>query len=389
MNVAFVDIALDPARPGASGLSDLVWDMAPRLAALGDTVRVVGPYAAAPDRCVSVRPFAIPPLGYRNIAGVLWLALRAHRALLALDGLDVIHTPEYVTGAVIGALNRRTPVVFTEPGNIYERVARGNPYDFITTQVYKAAARVASARAAGLIATSAWMGDWWRRTGLPPARVSLIPLGIDTTLFRPIPAARAALGWPADRPVVLFAARLSVENGLDVALRARARLKDTAFDLHVLGAGPEEPRYRELAAELSPGRRVYWHGWVDYRQLPACYSAADVFVFSGHSGGTPRVLLQAMGCGCPVVASAIGGITDHVRDGRVDDGSNGLLFPAGDDAALADALARLLADAPLRRALGRSAAAYARAAVDWDVLIPRVRDVYRRAIAHPRRSRRE
>jgi glycosyltransferase involved in cell wall biosynthesis len=84
-----------------------------------------------------------------------------------------------------------------------------------------------------------------------------------------------------------------------------------------------------------------------------------------------------MACGAPVVASAIGGITDHVAHGQT-----GLLVPAGSPEDLAAALRTLLADPERARRLGREAARYARAAVDWDVLVPRIRgEVYRAALA--------
>jgi glycosyltransferase involved in cell wall biosynthesis len=379
MRIAFVDYVLDPAKPGLTGLSDLVWDIAARLVDREDEVHVVGPYTTSnvPDQRVKVHRFAIPPIGYRNIAGHLLIVLRAYREVMRIGGIDVIHTPEYVSSAIIASFSRQIPVIFTEPGNIYERIERGNPYDFVTTQVYKAAARVTAAKAAHLIATSEWMKGWWQRTGVPHSRMTIISLGIDSSVFRPVAEAREKLGLSTKRKIILYAARLSRENGLDITLRACAEMKAMVpdFELHVLGEGPEKERYQQLASELGIGRQTVWHGWVDFQQLPAYYSAADVFVFSGSSGGTPRVMLQAMACGCPVVASEIGGITDHVQDGLT-----GLLFPAGDAKYLADRLAHLLSCDALRRTLGNAGAEYARANVDWNVLIPKIRAVYHQAV---------
>jgi glycosyltransferase involved in cell wall biosynthesis len=379
MRIAFVDYVLDPAKPGTTGLSDLVWDVAARLVDREDEVHVVGPYSTSyvPDERVKIHRFTIPPLGYRNIAGHLLLVLRAYREVMKIGGIDVIHTPEYLSSAVITSLNRQTPVILTEPGNIYERIEHGNPYDFVTTQVYKAAARVTAAKAAHLIATSESMKGWWQRTGVPLSKITVIPLGIDTSLFRPVAGARERLGLSTERKIILYAARLSRENGLDITLRACAEMKTTVadFELHVLGEGPEKERYQQRASELGIGRQTVWHGWVDFEQLPAYYSAADVFVFSGSSGGTPRVMLQAMACGCPVVASEIGGITDHVQDGLT-----GFLFPAGSAKNMADFLAQLLLDDALRLKLGNEAEAYARTKVDWNMLIPKIRAVYRQAV---------
>lgn len=386
MRVAFFDYVGNPARPGTTGLSDEVWDVARRLARLGEDVHVVAPYTTddVPDRTVRVHRFPIPQPGYRNLLGHLLIILAGCRRLRELGPWDVIHTPEYTSSAVITALLPGTPLVFTEPGNIFERVARGNPYDPITTLAYKLAARRTAATCAQMIATSAEMAHWWRRTGVAQERISRVPLGIDTTLFQRVPGARARLGWTDEEPAVLYAARLSRENGVDVALRAMARLRERGVpaQFHVLGSGPERARLAALAASLGMADKTVWHGWVDLGTLPLYYSAADVFVFSGHSGGTPRVLLQAMSCGAPVIASAIGGIVDHVEHGRT-----GLLFPAGDYERLATALEQLSQPGVLRR-LGEAGRAYTRQVVDWDLLVARIReDVYPRAIAHKRAER--
>lgn len=380
MRVAFIDYVLDPTKPGKTGLSDLVWDIAPRLVDYGDEVHVIGPYTtdANPDSRVNVHRFKLPPIGYRNIVGHLWIVLRAYRELMNIDGIEVVHTPEYTSSAVITSFNRTLPLVFTEPGNIYERIERGNPYDFITTQVYKVAARTTARNAAHLIATSEWMKVWWHRTGVPLSRITIIPLGIDSSVFRPIPHAKEALSISNQRKMVLYAARLSRENGLDITLRALAGLGEALSDweLHVLGEGPEKPRFQQLARELGIDRRVVWHGWIDFHQLPTYYSAADVFVFSGSSGGTPRVMLQAMACGCPVVASNIGGIVDHVSEGQT-----GFLFPSQDAKRMAGQINQLLEDDALRHQMGGAAAVYARTNVDWDVLIPQIRETYLKALS--------
>ncbi len=128
MRIAFVDYVCDPAKPGLTGLSDLVWDMASRLARGGDEIHVVAPYTndAAPDPAVHVHRFPIPAIGYRNIVGHLLIVYAAYRRLQQLGRVDVVHVPEYVSAAMLGTLIRDTPVVFTEPGNIYERAPRGD-----------------------------------------------------------------------------------------------------------------------------------------------------------------------------------------------------------------------------------------------------------------------
>ena len=375
MRIAFVDYVGDPAAPGRRGLSDLVWDIARRLARLGDEVHIVAPYTTdvMPDPSVKVHRFDLPPIGYRNIIGHLLIIQRALQTLRAHGPFDVIHTPEYVSSALIAPLLRNTPVVFTEPGNIYERIENGNPYDWVTTQVYKLAANISARNVARCIATSDLMAYWWRRTGVPAERIARIPLGVDLDLFRRIPDARQKLGWDARRPIVLYAARLSRENGIEVALRGMAKVREVFpnVQLHVLGAGQMESSARRLASELGMQLNTVWHNWVDFHDLPMFYSAADALLFSGFSGGTPRVMLQAMACGTPVVASSIGGIVDHVEDGL-----SGLLFPAGNTELLAKQVLRVLEDRRLADRLSRTAFSHIERHVDWNVVIQEIRAVY-------------
>ncbi len=381
MRIAFVDYVCDPARPGSTGLSDLVWDMAGRLADLGDDVHVIGPYSVAtfPSDRVQVHRFRLPPIGYRNVVGHGLIVYAAYRQLRSLGTVDVVHVPEYVSASLLGSMLCNTPVIFTEPGNIFERVARGNPYDPMTTLAYKLAARRAARTCARLVATSQEMAKWWTWTGVSPERIYQLPLGIDTRAFRRVTNAKRLLRLPADPPVVVYAARLSRENGVDVALRAiaLARRQLGPLQLHILGEGPERQTLELLSRSLGIDRDVTWHGWVDFQALPTYYSAADAFVFAGRSGGTPRVLIQAMACGAPVIASAIGGIVDHVEHGK-----DGLLFDSGSSEQLSSALVRLLSEPALASRLGEAAERYARESLDWDALVRRLRtEVYAKVVA--------
>lgn len=380
MRIAFVDYILDPSAPATTGLSDLVWDMATRLSRDGDDVHVVAPYTTDrwPAAAVTVHKFRIPPIGYRNIVGHGLILARAMFALRRIPGIDVIHAPEYGSAALASTAFRSTPVVFTEPGNIYERIANGNPYDWSTTQTYKLAAKVAARNCAGLVATSDLMRFWWMRTGVPAGKIAVIPLGLDTGLFRRIPDAKEELGWNSETFHLLYVARLSPENNAAAALKATARLaaEHPPVHLHLVGSGPQTAGLRGLQDRLGLQGKVTWHGWVDMRRLPLLYSGADVLVFPGLSGGTPRVLLQAMACGAPVVASRIGGIVDHISDE-----TNGLLAEPGDVSSLVAAIERLIGAGDVRRRISDAARRYAVSRLDWDVLVPRIRsEVYEKVL---------
>ena len=155
LNIAFVDYVLEPDKPGRSGLSDIVWDMASELVNQGHEAHVVGSYHTTtyPDARVTVHNFPTPPIGYRNIAGQLWIIKRAADIVRHLQP-DVVHAPEYLSTAVLSALGVRTPLVMTVPGNIYHRIKYGHSFEWWYVQVLKLAARRSARHCANIIAIS-------------------------------------------------------------------------------------------------------------------------------------------------------------------------------------------------------------------------------------------
>lgn len=187
-------------------------------------------------------------------------------------------------------------------------------------------------------------------------RISVIPCGVDTDLFRPGDAgsARGRLGLDR-RATVLYVGRMAPIKGLDTLLEAVARLRarGRAVRLLVVGGDADErvdghaAYVRGLACRLDLCDEVRFVGPQPQPALPDYYVAADVTVMPSYYESFGMVALEAMACGSPVVASRVGGLATTVRDGLT-----GFLVPEGDVAALAERLDTLLADAPLRGRLG-------------------------------------
>lgn len=384
MRVCFVDFVFDRTAPvGTDGLSEVVWGLAQPLGELGVEVHTVGPYPAGPypSAKVHVHSFPVPPIGYRNIVGHILIVGRAIATLRHLGPFDVIHAPDYLSTAMLCLLGPGAPVVLTEPGNIFDRIKNGNAYDRVTTEVLKLSARISARRCARIMATSEEMAYWWKFSGASEAQIARIPLGIQTQYFSPVPDARVRLGWEAGRPHLLFTARLSPETGPATLIDAMPLVLRERPDalLHFVGAGKFEDELRERARALGVDHAIVWHGWVKLHDLASYFSAADLMVFPGTSGGTPRVMLQAMICGTPFVGSAIGGIVDHVRHGE-----SGLLVPARDVAGFAAAVLDVLRD----RGAARERAERARHHVlglGWADVARRVRDEIYQPVIEERR----
>jgi GalNAc-alpha-(1->4)-GalNAc-alpha-(1->3)-diNAcBac-PP-undecaprenol alpha-1,4-N-acetyl-D-galactosaminyltransferase len=152
---------------------------------------------------------------------------------------------------------------------------------------------------------------------------------------------------PPPQPFILGAGRLVHQKGFDILIRAFGAVAPDApqLQLVIAGEGPEAQRLRELAAGLGLGSRVTFLGNV--RNLSALMRHAVAFVLSSRYEGFPNVLLEALACGLPIVA------TDCPEGPReiLAHGQYGLLVPCNDAAALAGAIARLMADAQLRQRL--------------------------------------
>ena len=206
--------------------------------------------------------------------------------------------------------------------------------------------------------------------GVPARRVTVIPNGIDLTLFGPRPedpALRARLGL-GGRRVIVTVARLVPRKGIDRVIAALASVLAAVPDAHylVVGDGPQRAELAALAARCGVAERVAFAGAVGHRDVPAYLALAACFAMpnrrlpDGEDEGFGLVFLEANACGIPVLGGRAGGVPEVVADGE-----NGLLVDGDDAAAVAAGLIRLLTDAPLAARL--AAAGLARAgAAGWD-----------------------
>ncbi len=234
---------------------------------------------------------------------------------------------------------------------------------------------------------SRWLMEQVRRSMLAPAVVSsrVIPNGVDVEVFHPgaQAAARRRLGLPGSHAVLLFSGYRARRNGwkdyqtLRSAVRAVAeRRLGRPVLFVVLGEGGEpEP--------LADGQIRFVPFVDDSRMVADYYRAADLYVHAARADTFPNTVLEALACGTPVVATAVGGIPEQVRslpaEERADAAvtATGLLTPPGDPVAMAAGIGRLLSDEPLRRRLGDDAAADARRRFALDRQVEAYLDWYR------------
>ena len=193
------------------------------------------------------------------------------------------------------------------------------------------------------------------REDLPDDLVTMIPNGIDTELFKPASElqrgeSRDAFGIPRESFVIGGVGRLVAQKNfslfMDVAARVLSGNPSAMFV--IAGTGTEDEALKEKAEALGISDRVRFLGHVSDRF--ALYHAFDALLMTSDFEGTPMVLLEAMSCELPVVASAVDGIAEVCTNGH-----DSLLLPPGDVAGFAGALEGILQDDGLRDTLGMNA----------------------------------
>ncbi len=187
---------------------------------------------------------------------------------------------------------------------------------------------------------------------------------------------------------VLFVGRLVARKGVSTLIQAARRLVDTVgIRVAIIGEGPERPALEAQVAREGLQGAVELRGRVSSTELLQAYQEAGVLVLPavvdarGDTEGLGVVLLEAMSCGTPVVASDIGGITDIVTHDQ-----NGLLVPPGDPAALAAAIERLAKDPGLWLRLAEAGRRRFRDNFSWEAIVRRWEEVYRGVVSPQGRS---
>ncbi|HET7699418.1 MAG TPA: glycosyltransferase [Candidatus Limnocylindria bacterium] len=225
------------------------------------------------------------------------------------------------------------------------------------------------------------------------SRVHVIPCGVDPEVFRPMRQAdaRDALGRDQRERIILFVGRIEQIKGIDVLLRSLGLLffrhPELRSDVGLLVVGgaldpgddaPETDKVEELRRLVHQHRmeaNVSFVGSLDQPTLAKYYAAADICAVPSLTESFGLVALEAMACGTPVVGTRVGGLQTLIEDGE-----SGLLVPAGDYQALAEAIARVLTDQRLRMHLAHGARDRAEH-YTWRNVGERVEALYARILA--------
>jgi len=216
--------------------------------------------------------------------------------------------------------------------------------------------------------------------GDSPEKVAFTPNGVNTDLFTPRSqaACRAELGLEGDWPCLLWAGRLAPEKGLNHLIQAMPAIlaQTPRTRLILLGDGPLRGELAGQVRRLDLETSVEFRPAMPRHKLNLWYGAADLVVLPSLREGRPNVVLEALACGRPVLASRVGGVGELIEDGL-----QGRLVPAGQHEAFSQAATELLAQPQRLVQMGQSGPARLKSlGLTWAQSASRVREVYGRAL---------
>jgi teichuronic acid biosynthesis glycosyltransferase TuaC len=317
------------------------------------------------------RYVVIPKIGMNATPYTLYRALRHSLKQL----LDTGYRPDLIdahyfypdgVAAVWAAKEFGLPVAVTARGTDINLIPE---FWWPRKQIQKAAAQ-----ADGLITVCQALKNRLVELGIPGERVVVLRNGVDLDLFRPLDRSTVRRDLGITRRTIGSVGHLIQRKGHHHVIRALAHLPDT--DLVIVGTGPERDSLEKLAAQIGVSDRVRFFGLLDQQSLCRVYNALDALILASTREGWANVLLEAMACGTPVVASSVWGTPEIVGAPEA-----GVLMRIIDEHGVAAGVAQLFQARPLREATRRYAKGY-----DWELTTNGQINLFRDIIARRKRS---
>lgn len=305
--------------------------------------------------------------------------------IAARGGVDVIHGNYWLSGVAGHRLKHRIHVPLVATFHTLARVkAEGG--DMEPEWRDRAEAEVIGCSDAICVSCPEEERQFRHHYGDPHGVIDIVPPAVEHAYFAPgeRAGARAAIGLPIDRPVVLFVGRIQALKGPDVAIRAVAAMARRDALLVIVGGASgsdgdaEMQRAVALAAELGIADRVRFVEPKPHHLLSSYYRAADVVLVPSRSESFGLVALEAAACGVPVVATAVGGLLNVVQDGVT-----GILVDGREPLRFARALTQVVDDPVAAASMGAAAAVRARH-FTWSFTGARLRRLYTDLVAQNR-----
>ena len=292
--------------------------------------------------------YPVPKRFMYRFAGPFYSFFVGNYVLKNIEKTDIIHAHfPYPDGYGMLKVKEkwRIPLVVHERGG----------YIFATGKAYPQIKRMhmdTLRKADRIVAVSEDTRAEYIKLGIPADKIEVVPNGVNLQTFRPVDraVARRRLGLPLDRPIVLFAGYLRQRKGIQFLIEAMPDIVRRFNALFVLlGEGELRQEIQRKVEEYGLEKDVMLMGTVPHGMMPLYESAMDVLVLPSLAEGRPNVVIEAMACERPVVATAVSGIPELIQHKKT-----GILIPPSNVDAIKEGLSVILSDPTLGDRMGRA-----------------------------------
>lgn len=370
--------------PRINGVSTAIQTYQHALRPYGIEVRLVAPDYGEQEYTSWIRRVPSRPVpGDPEDRLVRWRAMHRAVAAAVAEGCDLIHvqTPFVAHYAATRAARREGIPVLATYHTLFEEYLKHYaplvPASWLRALARSFSRRQCNALDAVIVPSAAIherLGGYGVKT---PMHVLPTGIALPAELNAGRHEFRVRFAVDEQRPVALFVGRVAHEKNIDFLIDVVDLTRESVPDILLLvaGEGPALPHLCRAVAKRGLQAHVQFIGYLDRQiDLPACYAAADAFIFASRTETQGLVILEAMAAGLPVVALAAMGSIDILGPRR------GAVVPADDPSAFSLALAEVLRDPVLRRRLADEGRSYA---AEWsdDALAGRMADLYRQIVS--------
>lgn len=327
-----------------------------------------------------INVFAYPSLKFTDRFGVPYpiLFVNAYKLFAKkIRNCDLVHAHGhvYMSSCLAGVLAKKynKPFIVTQHNTFIDYKSWLNTVENLNDVII---GKSVLKRADRILTVSKQTMKYVLSLGADKSKTSVIYNGVDTNCFQSAnkDQSRDKLGLPQNRKIIFSARRLVYKNGLDTLIDSAYLLAKNHPEVLfvVAGKGPSRSLIEERIKELGIEKNIKLVGFVPDELLPVYYAAADFFLLPSSSGeGLPLVLIEAMSCGLPVVATIVGGtpeIIEHMK--------NGILVPPQKPQVMANTLSKLLAEKEIISEIGKQAKQYIHSKLSWKQNVRQLLEVY-------------
>jgi glycosyltransferase involved in cell wall biosynthesis len=227
----------------------------------------------------------------------------------------------------------------------------------------------------------------------PDINIQVLAWGADPTLFKPLEnreEIRARYGWKSEEIIITALGRLVYKKGFDhlISIIPEIKVGNENFHFVIGGSGPLEENLKSLVNQLNIGDKVSFPGQIPWNEVPEFLAASDIFVLpsqrdkAGNLDGLPTVLLEAMACGLPCIASDIGGVSLVIKNKK-----NGYLIDPKNKFQLIDKLTVLISQETMRNNLRNNARSSVVKKYNWDQVSIKFEKIFHKSLKNPSKKR--